>query len=154
MTQLKSPMLTHHRVPSFWFFVYKLFSSWIWLKYCLLDLKQSINSLTLLYPALLMCRHCLRWNKWIQKKRNTKKRKRQKEERTSVPRHLSWNIYAKKQCRHINRAGYNNVSELIDCLRSSKQDKWRGTLVRSSFCLFLFFVFLFFCIHLFHLSFQ
>jgi hypothetical protein len=34
------PMLTHPRVPSFWFFVYKLFSSWIWLKYCLLDLKQ------------------------------------------------------------------------------------------------------------------
>jgi hypothetical protein len=31
------------QVPSFWFFVYKLFSSWIWLKYCLLDLKQSIN---------------------------------------------------------------------------------------------------------------
>jgi hypothetical protein len=41
------------------------------------------------------------------------KRKRQKEERTSVP-PLSWNIYAKKQCRHINRAGYNNVCELID----------------------------------------
>ena len=37
------PMLTHPRVPSFWFFSYKLFSSWIWLKYCLLDLKQSIN---------------------------------------------------------------------------------------------------------------
>jgi hypothetical protein len=33
----------HPRVPSFWFFAYKLFSSWIWLKYCLLDLKQSIN---------------------------------------------------------------------------------------------------------------
>jgi hypothetical protein len=43
-----------------------------------------------------------------------KKRKRQKEERTSVPRPLSWNIYVKKQCRHINRAGYNNVCELID----------------------------------------
>jgi hypothetical protein len=28
---------------SFLFFVYKLFSFWIWLKYCLLDLKQSIN---------------------------------------------------------------------------------------------------------------
>ena len=36
-------MLTNPRVPSFWFVVYKLFSSWIWLKYCLLDLKQSIN---------------------------------------------------------------------------------------------------------------
>ena len=55
------------------------------------------------------------------KKKYKKKRKRQKEERTSVPRPLSWNIYAKKQCRHINRAGYNNVCELIDCLRSSKQ---------------------------------
>jgi hypothetical protein len=32
----------------------------------------------------------------------------------SVPRPLSWNIYAKKQFRHINRAGYNNVCELID----------------------------------------
>ena len=51
------------------------------------------------------------------KKEIQKKRKRQKEERTSVPRPLSWNIYAKKQCR----AGYNNVCELIDCLRSSKQ---------------------------------
>ena len=30
-------------------------------------------------------------------------------------------MYAKKQCRHINRAGYNNMCELIDCLRSSKQ---------------------------------
>ena len=47
---------------------------------------------------------------------NTKKRKRQTEERTSVPRPLSWNIYVKKQCRHINRAGYNNVCELIDWL--------------------------------------
>ena len=37
-----------------------------------------------------------------------KKRKRQKEERTSVPRPLSWNIYVKKQRRH------NNVCELID----------------------------------------
>jgi hypothetical protein len=46
----------------------------------------------------------------MQKKRNTrKKRKRPKEARASVPRPLSWNIYAKKQCRHINRAGYNNV---------------------------------------------
>ena len=81
-------MLPHPRVPSFWFFVYKLFSSWIWLKYCLLDLKQSINSHTLLYPALLMCRHCF----------------------------LAWIFH----------------------------DKGRGTLVRSSFCLFLFFVFLFF----------
>ena len=42
-----------------------------------------------------------------------KKRKRQKE-RTSVPRPSSWNIYVKKQCRHINRAEYNNVCELID----------------------------------------
>jgi hypothetical protein len=32
------------------------------------------------------------------KKEIQKKRKRQKEERTSVPRPLSWNIYAKKQC--------------------------------------------------------
>jgi hypothetical protein len=63
------------------------------------------------------------------KKRNTNKRKSQKEsvpvspalyhgilmlERTSVPRPLSWNIYVKKQCRHINIAGYNNVCELID----------------------------------------
>jgi hypothetical protein len=39
---------------------------------------------------------------------------RQKGERTSVRRPLSWNIYVKKQCRHINRAGYNNVCELID----------------------------------------
>ena len=45
---------------------------------------------------------------------NTKKRKRQKEERTSVPCPLSWNIYVKKQCRHTNRAGYNNVCDLID----------------------------------------
>jgi hypothetical protein len=37
-----------------------------------------------------------------------RKRKRQKEERISAP-PLSWNIYVKKQCRHINRAGYNNV---------------------------------------------
>ena len=48
--------------PLSYFFVYKLFSSWIWLKYCMLHLKQainqSINSHTLLYPALLMCRHC------------------------------------------------------------------------------------------------
>ena len=29
--------------PLSYFFVYKLFSSWIWPKYCLLDLKQSIN---------------------------------------------------------------------------------------------------------------
>jgi hypothetical protein len=36
-------MLTHLRAPSFLFFAYKLFSFWIWLKYCLLDLKQSIN---------------------------------------------------------------------------------------------------------------
>jgi hypothetical protein len=47
------------------------------------------------------------------KKEIQKKRKRQKEERTSVP-PLSWNIYVKKQCPHINRAGYNNVCELID----------------------------------------
>jgi hypothetical protein len=39
---------------------------------------------------------------------------RQKEERTSVPRPLSWNIYVKKQCRHINRAGYIKKCELID----------------------------------------
>jgi hypothetical protein len=44
---------------------------------------------------------------------NVKKRKRQKEERTSVSRPLSWNIYAKKQLPHINRAGYHNVCELI-----------------------------------------
>jgi hypothetical protein len=50
----------------------------------------------------------------INEKKYKKKRKRQKEERTSVPRPLSWNIYVKKQCRHINRAGYNNVCELID----------------------------------------
>jgi hypothetical protein len=56
------------------------------------------------------------------KKRNTIKRKRQKEERTSVPRPLSWNIYAKKQCRHINRAGYNNVCELIDSMLVSFRD--------------------------------
>jgi hypothetical protein len=47
------------------------------------------------------------------KKEIQTKRKRQKEERTSVPLPLSWNIYVKKQCRHINRAGYNNVCELI-----------------------------------------
>jgi hypothetical protein len=41
---------------------------------------------------------------------NTKKRKRQKEERTA----LYHGIFVKKQCRHINRAGYNNVCELID----------------------------------------
>ena len=56
-----------------------------------------------------------------QKKRNTKKKEKPKGERTSVPRPLSWNIYVKKQCRHTNRAGYNNVCQLIDCLRSSKQ---------------------------------
>jgi hypothetical protein len=49
------------------------------------------------------------------KKKYKKKRKRQKEERTSAPpRPLSWNIYVKKKYRHINRAGYNNVCELID----------------------------------------
>jgi hypothetical protein len=48
------------------------------------------------------------------KKEIKKKRKRQKEERTSAPPPLSWNIYVKKQCRHINSAGYNNVCELID----------------------------------------
>jgi hypothetical protein len=47
--------------------------------------------------------------------------KRQKEERTSVPRPLSWNIYVKKQCWHINRAGYNNVCELIDWLLKVQQ---------------------------------
>jgi hypothetical protein len=46
------------------------------------------------------------------KKEIQKKSKRQKEKRTSVSRPLSWNIYVKKQCRHINRAEYNNV---IDC---------------------------------------
>jgi hypothetical protein len=89
------PMLTHPRDPSFWFFAYKLFSSWIWLKYC------------------------------------------------------------------FNRAGYNNVCELIDWLLKVQQAifqsysgwekfvskkserKGRGTLVRSSFCLFLFFVYSF-----------
>jgi hypothetical protein len=48
------------------------------------------------------------------KKKYKTKRKRQKEERTSVLPPLSWNIYVKKQCRHINRAGCNNVRELID----------------------------------------
>jgi hypothetical protein len=48
------------------------------------------------------------------KKKYKKQRKRQKEEHTSVPRPLLWNIYVKKQCRHINRAGYNKVCELID----------------------------------------
>jgi hypothetical protein len=43
-----------------------------------------------------------------------KKKEKPKGERTSVPRPLSWNIYVKKQCRHANRAGYNNVYELID----------------------------------------
>ena len=42
------------------------------------------------------------------------KRKKQKDVRTGVSRPLSWNIYVKKQCRHTNRAGYNNVCELID----------------------------------------
>jgi hypothetical protein len=45
------------------------------------------------------------------KKRNIRKSKRQKEERTSVSRPLSWNIYAKKQCRHINRAGCYTLLE-------------------------------------------
>jgi predicted ATPase len=58
-------------------------------------------------------------NEYKKKKKHKKQKKRQKEERTRVPRPLSWNIYAKKQCLHINRAGYNNVCELIDCLRSS-----------------------------------
>ena len=48
------------------------------------------------------------------KKRNTKKKEKPKGEHTSVPRPLSWNIYVKMQCRHTNRAGYNNVCELID----------------------------------------
>jgi hypothetical protein len=69
-------MLTHPRVPSFWFFVCKLFSSWIWLKYCLLYLKQSINQFSYYWKE--------RWNKWIQKKEIQKKRKRQKEERIPV----------------------------------------------------------------------
>jgi hypothetical protein len=33
-----------------------------------------------------------------QKKRNKKKKEKPKGERTRVPRPLSWNIYAKKQC--------------------------------------------------------
>jgi hypothetical protein len=46
---------------------------------------------------------------------NTNKKEKPKGERTSVPHPLSWNIYhVKKQCRHINIAGYNNVCELID----------------------------------------
>ena len=52
-------------------------------------------------------------NEYKQKNKKDKK-KRQKEERTSFPRPLSWNIYVKKQCRHINIAGYNKVCELID----------------------------------------
>ena len=57
------------------------------------------------------------------KKRNTKKKGKDKKESVPVPNlpPLSWNIYDKKHCRYINRAGYNNVCELIDCLRSSKQ---------------------------------
>ena len=42
-----------------------------------------------------------------QKKKNTQKKEKPKGERTSVPRPLSWNIYAKKQCWHTNRAAYN-----------------------------------------------
>jgi len=45
------------------------------------------------------------------KKRNTKKKEKTKRR---AYRPLLWNIYVKKQCRHINRAGYNNVCELID----------------------------------------
>jgi hypothetical protein len=48
------------------------------------------------------------------KKKEIQKKEKPKGERTSVPRPLSLNIYVKKQCRHINRAGYNNVCELID----------------------------------------
>jgi hypothetical protein len=79
-------MLTHPRVPSFWFFAYKLFSSWIWLKYCLLDLKQSINQSISLWPSPAKKSYYWkeRWNKWIQKKEIQKKRKRQKEERIPV----------------------------------------------------------------------
>ena len=41
--------------------------------------------------------------------------KSQKESVPVSPHPLSWNIYhVKKQCRHINIAGYNNVCELID----------------------------------------
>ena len=47
-------------------------------------------------------------------KKEIQKKENPKGERTSVPRPLSWNIYVKKQCRHINRAGYNNVCELIE----------------------------------------
>ena len=40
--------------------------------------------------------------------------KKGKDKKKSVTRPLSWNIYVKKQCRHINRAGYNKMCELID----------------------------------------
>jgi hypothetical protein len=50
-----------------------------------------------------------------------KKKKYKKKEKTKrgayqchPPPLLSWNIYVKQQCRHINRTGYNNVCELID----------------------------------------
>ena len=49
----------------------------------------------------------------IQKKKKSKEKEKPKGERTSVPLPLSWNIYVKKQCRHLNRAGYNNMCELI-----------------------------------------
>jgi Fe-S-cluster-containing dehydrogenase component len=72
----------------------------------------------LLDLALVACSRVLPRKVTIEKKDEIneykKKRKRQKEERTSVHRPLSWNIYVKKQCRHINRAGCNNVCELID----------------------------------------
>ena len=53
--------------------------------------------------------------KEIQKKGKAKRRAYQ------CPRPLSWNIYVKKQCRHTNRAGYNNVCELIDWLLKVQQ---------------------------------
>jgi hypothetical protein len=43
------------------------------------------------------------------KKRNTKKKEKTKRRAYQCPRPLSLNIYVKKQCRHINRAGNINV---------------------------------------------
>ena len=51
--------------------------------------------------------------KEIQKKKG-KDKKKSVPVSPPPPPPLSWNIYVKKQCRHINRAGYNNVCELID----------------------------------------
>jgi hypothetical protein len=50
----------------------------------------------------------------IEKKDKINECKKKEKTKRSVSRPLSWNIYVKKQCRHINRAGYNNVCELID----------------------------------------